>query len=216
MNFWITSQAKPDHPMPFTPEDIINQVEKDAEEIDTCWVFAPEDLVKVISEPEFPQDHADKIKMHILNIYTKWIHNCLEEIAFGTPWDYCMLPKNATLAYCYHTLDDSSNKKYAKAKREFRNATILFATISAYWDWKQCRQDISNKLHSRFRGWQKYLRDNSEIIFSTTIDNSLNIIHIGPDVSHWEEKIKQATESYFEEKFGPKNLSENLTPKTGN
>lgn len=200
-----------------TPKQILDQVEKDAEILGTRWLFSPEELVAFISHSGFPQEIADEIKFHIISIYVEWIHRVFDCTIDPSEGENIPSISDVSLSYCYHTLDDGANKKYAKVKKDFRDAIILSVTTDVESDLKKHRQNFPSDFYACLSVWRDYLYSNCEKLFGNTTDDSdLGDIHIGPDIAHWIEGLARATESYLNQQFVPKDLAKSNTSETGN
>ncbi|MBQ3271178.1 hypothetical protein IJH10_01070 [Candidatus Saccharibacteria bacterium] len=163
--FWVYGRKEKLHKL--TPEEIIHDLESD---IANCreWSISPEELVKIISKPGFPESKANEIKEIILDYHSL----CNREgITFGEELDPFIA------AYCYHTITEKPGH-YPKAKYRKSFLEKVIPWIETHY------QSVKDADSGVFKDWEVDCLGNFHRYF-------------GPDPVRWEYKIRKRFEKDF-------------------
>lgn len=184
---WVYGRKEKLHKL--TPEEIILDLGNDIF-FRQEWSISPEELVKIISKPGFPESKANEIKEMILDYHSL----CNREgKAFGEE------PDPFIAAYCYHTITENPGHypKYTY-RLSFLESFLKKVPPRIKAHYHSVKKDTDDS--DIFEGWQYSCLTNFHRYF-------------GPDPVRWEAKIKRR----FRQEYKNYSTSGSLTPpETGN
>ncbi len=104
---WITDWHGNRHEM--TPEDLLERIKNDSKS-NWNWLAPATEIVKTISDPEFPEPVANKLKGIILKCFAE----LLLTNVYGHEESTCQL----AVAYCYYSVHGRAEKRIKRLYRE--------------------------------------------------------------------------------------------------
>lgn len=137
---WITDWNDNRHEM--APNELLERIRSDSKS-DWNWLTPATEIVKTISDPEFPEPIANELKGLILKCFADILLSDVIGRELGTD--------QIAVAYCYYSIHGKAGKRI---KRLYRK-NLLKAAKKPDWCWEHPYGADGKEWHSFCNEWEK-------------------------------------------------------------